>query len=168
MRRGQPPSSRTRGALLPFSRPRLTGQPPPSCSLPCPACKVPRLSLMPRELAKLPPRGTREELSMRESGSSCMGSHYYQRCYCRALLQAEVSHSVTAIHSFPASSSEERHRRPTPRRGSPKQGATGTCSARYMGIRGHRRGETGGLWESDQQSVYSTRLRTAQMRGQTI
>lgn len=57
MRRGQPPSSRTRGSLR-FSRPRLTGQPPPSCSLPCPACKVPGLSLMPPELVELPPRGT--------------------------------------------------------------------------------------------------------------
>lgn len=37
---------------------------------------------------------------------------WYMPCWCyyRALLPTEVTHWVTAIHSFPASSSEERHR----------------------------------------------------------
>lgn len=65
---------------------------------------------------------TREKLALGKKRARACG-------YCRAMLQAEGESPVTANHSFPASSSEERHhRRPDqgpPRRGSPQSGLSG-------------------------------------------
>lgn len=120
MRRGQPPSSRTRGSLCSSLLVR-------SSSIDGTAATLMHHALSPRQGTWFVSRAARvgwpDPPEEHSKNSRCgkaghhASSHCYQWCYCRALLQAEVSHSVTAIHSFPASSSEERHRRPTPRRG---------------------------------------------------